>query len=465
MAGPPDLIGRASELERLRRHLDVAQNGATRLVVMFGRRRAGKTYLRRHFAEKASERASVVFLSATRGSAQGQRDLLANELVRSGIAIRAGADRAWVSLLADVADFARHVPTVLIIDEAPYLIESDASWATVVQSMWDREQSRAEQSRLLLILNGSAIGTMTSVIASQGALYGRPSEVIRIDPFDLPTSHAMLGRPDAVRSIEAYAATGGYPLLLREWDPGAPAIDNLTRLGGSPFGPLVANAETLLRDVPDAGGHRLVLSTVGRGATKLSEISSRAGFKTQYAVEVLRRSGFIDRRTPLGERRPRHVQFRLVDTYLQFWFSVIEHRLQLIESGQGSAALARSLPQWTAFLGDVFEREARAHATRLAVQGILGDVLVGEWWSDTGNQAQIDVVGEARGRWAVVGEAKWSAEFGHAALAQLERSLELADRVGDEPRLASWSQLGPSSQVRLLRPAMLHFTAADMVEP
>jgi hypothetical protein len=460
------LIGRSQELGQLEHFADDAQMGVAQLVVMFGRRRVGKTFLLRHFTDRIRRRphsCCVVYFAATREGAPAQRAQLAAELEGQGALGATQHASSWIDLLGFVFDLARSAPTILVIDEAPYLVASDAAWPTIIQKMWDAEKSRSDQSRLLLILNGSAISTMTSMVSSRGALFGRPDAVMRIDPFTLPMSHQLLGNPGAPSTIEAHAACGGYPLLLQRWNVDDTVESNLIRLAGEPFGPLATNANSLLLDVADSGGHHTVLGAIGRGASKLSEISARAGKRAEHSLDVLMHSGFVARRVPAGEPARKNVHYALNDSYLRLWYSIVDRNMQHIESGQGAAAIRGSLPLWDRVIADVFEHEARFHAARLVQRGELDDVVVGEWWTDSGDQAQVDVVGLSAGRWLLAGEAKWSDRFGRGDLGQLERSLHRAGRASEHPSLATWSRFGPTDDLISLRPDVLHFTAADMV--
>lgn len=433
------------------------------MVVMFGRRRVGKTFLLQNFGATVERPTRYVYYPATRDAPTLQRTLLAERLSADGVDT-AGSTGSWGSLLASVFDAAREEPLVVVIDEAPYLIDGDPAWPSVVQHLWDAEQTAATPSKLLLILNGSAISSMTSIVASQGALYGRPSAMMRIEPFDLPMTHEYLGRPHPVVSIEAHAACGGYPLLLGQWNTDADAPSNLIRLAGSPLGALAENARTLLIDVADTKGNHLVLGAIGRGATKLAEITNRAGLRAEHPLEVMSQAGFIGRRTPLGEPARKNIRYDLLDGYLRFWFSIVDRNIQLIEGGQGAAVIRGAEQLWIRHVADTFERAARDHAVRLVADSRLGDMLIGEWWSDSGVQGQVDVVGLNGKHWTLAGEVKWADSFGRADLNQLLRNITISRREDDAPLLASWSRDGPSSDVRTLRPSMVHYTAADIVE-
>ncbi len=456
-------FGRRTELRTLDEHLRHAQAGVTQFIVAFGRRRAGKTFLLREFARTIEAPIAVAYYAATRESVGLQREAFARSLADADIDVPEEASGSWGDLFGALFETAREQTLVITIDEAPYLIDSDPAWPSLLQREWDRNRSSGEPCHLMLVLNGSAISAMTSMIASSGALFERPTGILRIDPFDLPTSHAFLGHPDPQTTMEAYAACGGYPLLLERWDIDLDAIGNLTELGGEPFGPLAANASTLLLDLADIGGHRRVLGAIGRGATKLSEINNRAGQRSEHSINVLEGARFIGRRTPIGEPPRKNVHYDLTDGYLRFWFQLIDRNMQLIESGQGAGVMQRSGPLWIRHLADSFEREARSHAVRLVESGELDQMVIGEWWTDSGQQAQLDVVGLGDAGFVLVGEVKWRTQFTRADVDQLDRNIRASNHDPDRLVRASWSIAGATDDLRLVRPEMRHFTIVDMV--
>jgi len=419
--------------------------------------------LLQRFVDATTSTTRAVLYAPGRESAQRQRTGLADSLRSVGVAVTDEQAATWRALLTTVFEAARIEPLVVVIDEAPYLIDSDPAWPSILQSVWDTERHPAEPSGLVLVLNGSAISAMTSMIASSGALFERPTTTMRIDPFDLPTTHAFLGEPDPRRTLEAQAACGGYPLLLQRWDTTQDATGNLIRLGGEPFGPLAANASVLLIDLADIGGHRRVLGAVGRGATKLSDINNRAGQRAEHSLSVLEAASFVGRRTPIGEPARKNVHYELTDGYLRFWFQLIDRNMQFIESGQGEQVIRRASALWTTHIADTFEREARSHAIRLVASGALESMVIGEWWRDSGSQAQVDVVGVGPTDWRFAGEVKWRDRFDRSDLHRFEQNLAAAGYGPDDVMTASWSINGANDDVMLIRPDMRHFTVDDVV--
>ena len=234
------LIGRTAELAQLESAIDSGRAGSPQLLVLFGRRRVGKTFLVRHLFERTAD---GIYFAAIRGRPieESQRFAATCEGVL-GTAVRGD----WREIFETLVHIARSKPVIVAIDEAPYLVDDDPSWTSALQHAWDEAQ-RGGPCHFFLCLTGSAVTTMSTIISSGGPLFGRTTTRIRLDPFDLPMTHELLGHPDDPRTtIEAYAACGGYPLLLRQWDLRLRAENNLIRLAGAPLAPLATDANALI---------------------------------------------------------------------------------------------------------------------------------------------------------------------------------------------------------------------------
>ena len=110
-----------------------------------------------------------------------------------------------------------------------------------------------------------------------GALRGRPTHSLRLDPLDPIAARVFLPRLEAVPCFDAYAACGGYPLHLRQWDQTAGIDENLLRLAGTAGGILLEDALGILREeLPDVGGSPRILAAIGRGRARAGEIAADA---------------------------------------------------------------------------------------------------------------------------------------------------------------------------------------------
>ncbi len=452
------LVGRVSERNRLRDAIAKARNGVPQLVVLFGRRRVGKTFLLHNVLDHANAPKSL-YIAALRGRPRAEAVRFAAEIERM-YGRRPEAD--WLDIFSTLVQIARDQLVILAIDEAPYLIADDPSWTSALQHAWDDAQDGGP-CHLLFCLTGSAVATLSSVISSGGPLFGRPTDRIRLDPFDLPMAQRLLGTESpAVATIEAYAACGGYPLLLREWNPTASAQENLERLAGLPLAPLGSDANVILQDL-DKAGYRSVLSAIGRHRSKRSEIQDELGQRVDRSLAVLEDTGLIRRNHPIDDRSPRTLRYQLADPYLAFWFRLIDPNQQAIDVGQGKQVIRRAMKTvWQQHIADVFEDQAREHAIRLVDREDLPPGIVGRWWTDQPKQAEIDVV-VLGDRWEVVGEAKWTTRFGTRDWRSFAGNIDVAANRASNVVRRIWT-LGPVDQaVTNAAPDLVVYRPDDMV--
>jgi hypothetical protein len=130
-----------------------------------------------------------------------------------------GSFSSWEAAFRWFVALAKDEPLALILDEVPYLLGSTPALASMIQVVWDH---LLRSSKLMLVLTGSAVSVIERLLGAGGALRGRPTLALRLDPLDLVRARAFLPKLAPADYLEAYAACGGYPLHLLAWDPKAP---------------------------------------------------------------------------------------------------------------------------------------------------------------------------------------------------------------------------------------------------
>lgn len=442
------LLARERELAHLEDAWTRASQGEPQLVVVWGRRRVGKTFLLSHFVQ----RKRAVFYGATEQAEAVELARLAEAVGRDlgarALELAAGGFSSWETALRFLAALARDEPLAVVLDEVPYVARSTRGFPSVVQVVWDHVPPG---TKLLLVLTGSAVGTIESMLGPGGALRGRPTVTLRLDPLDPLAARVFLPRLSAAAFLEAYAACGGYPLHLLQWDEATGTEANLARLAATPGGMLLEDAAGILREeLPETGGYPRILAAIGRGRTRRSEIASEAGQRVEHPLDVLLRSGFVRRSVPVGAPRRARPLYEIGDPYLAFWFGVLYSDLPQIEARQGRAVLRRRRDQWQRHLGWVFEEAARAHAVRLVRRGELPeDLVVGRWWSTSGAPLEVDVLGLQGTTAVLLGEARWQERpLGPRDLRELLAKAAQIPSVADDPILALWGRDGIETGLR-----------------
>jgi AAA+ ATPase superfamily predicted ATPase len=223
-------------------------------------------------------------------------------------------------------------------------------------------------------------------------------------------------------------------------------------------------AGILSEELPDKGGYQRILAAIGRGRTRHSQISGEAEQRVDHPLDVLIRSGFVRKSVPLGAPKNARSTYTLHDPYLAFWFRVLFAERSLIEGGQGRAVEKRTAPRWQNHLGHTFEELARAHAQRLVESGVWPeDMIVGRWWTQRGEDCEVDVLGLQGKRTALVGEARWQrAPLGSRDLGALHAKLSFVPDPVEEPILALWGRSGGSEAIKSAGASF--FNVTDVVD-
>lgn len=407
-------VDRHGELDRL----EAWWSGRDRSPInLYGRRRVGKSWLFRRFAHTKP----AMLLVAERLASGAQLTRFARQISPyvNGVVPDLPDPGALVRTLLRLA---RDEPLLAVIDEFPWLLGSTGPEVertlSVVQAALEEERDR---SRLKLILCGSAVGQMEALQGERNPLHGRliPME---LRPFERAASSLMLPEERPEARFERYAIAGGMPRYLaavRGPDLRDAICSELLR----PDSPLWNEGRTIVgQELREPAVHFAVLEQLATGEKELGEIAARlrmdGGSISKY-LAVLEGLRLVGRSLPFGASpSARSGHWGLRDPFLRFWFRFVFPFQSDLEAGLAPADLydsevAPALPEHVA---PVFEEAARAHT-----RSVYGKTAprVGRWWGNarhdlrrTGDRSteEIDIVGVARNRVTIVGEARWTAK-------------------------------------------------------
>ncbi|MBN1837692.1 MAG: ATP-binding protein [Spirochaetales bacterium] len=420
-------LDREKELLRL---TEARARPGTFLLVVYGRRRCGKSRL----IEEVFDPQKDVYYLADERDASVQRSALAMEIGRK---IR-GFERAiypdWAALLEAWRD--RHDGQgVLAIDEFPYLVGTSRELPSVLQKFLD--QSAGKPARLLLC--GSSQRMMQGLVLDRTApLYGRATEILKIEPLEARYICAALGTGGEA-AVEAYAVWGGMP---RNWEL---AVDYADTARGVKSLVLDRNGvlhreppRLLLDDMRTAVQSSSILSLIASGCHRLSEIAGRLGRPAADLGRPMGRLielGYVERHIPFGEslRSTRRTLYRLADPFLQYWYRFVQPNDSLLELDMVDQVYSRIQDELPSHVAEVWEQLARRSVPTLAPGGVSWGPAARWWGKDRdGNPLEIDVVAESLDRSRLlVGEAKWAEA---SDCGRLER--ELRDKAHRLPFVA-----------------------------
>lgn len=419
-------LNRQSELARLDR---VASSDEGGLVVVYGRRRVGKTRLLLEWGKKHGG----LYTVADQSLAELQRQYFAEALAERLPGFAEVEYRDWRSLLSRAAREAQLAGWrgPLILDELPYLVLASPELPSVLQR-WIDHDARAAQLRVAIA--GSSQRMMQGFVLSGDApLFGRAREILEIQPLSPAYLREAFGTEDGRQQIELYTAWGGIP---RYWelarDAGKDVESQVDQLVLDPLGPLHREPDRLLlEEIPSALETRPLLDAIGAGAHRVSEIAGRLGRPATSMARPLDRLlglGLVRRELPFGEseKGSKRALYKIADPFFRLWFRVVApHRAQL---ASGTPAARRQLLArfWDGLCAQSWEELCRQQVPR-ATEGTLGRLgpwgPATRWWH--GTQPEWDVVSESiDGERVLLGEVKWSARpFDRRSLEPVLREL------------------------------------------
>lgn len=425
-------VGRERELAQLE---DAYASGRFEMVVVYGRRRVGKTALLNRFAEN---KGNVCFFTAQRTVARENLEALSAAALAGGITAGTAAApvyRSFADALHAVFERARSERLVFVIDEYPYLAESEPGISSLLQTMIDQHK---ETSQLMLVLCGSSMSFMKEqVLGEQSPLYGRRTCQIELLPFDVFDAARLLGARDPVRAVELYALVGGVPLYLEQLDASRDTAWNIANRMLAPGAFLAEEAENFLsQEVRSPAAYNAVVAAIAAGCVRPQEIADRTGIKSPLAQQYLVRLeklSVVRRVTPLVKAKKRQVRYEISDNLFRFHYRFGTKYETAVGAGMAEA-VAREIVEHelSTFVGPVFEEVSRQWLLRQMASGAIRMIPlgVGRWWGTnprTHKEEEIDVVAQGPNN-LVLGECKWQdAPVEASVLGTLRRRASLLD--------------------------------------
>lgn len=447
-------VNRENELGQLERWWD--SRGGT-LGMVWGRRRVGKTALIQHFAG----RHKAIFLTA---SGRPESDELGGLRLRAESVLDRSIKRFedWPDAIETLAKEADSEPLLLVLDEFPELVRVTPGLPASMRSVWDSVRS---ESKIKILLCGSAVRTMQAVQEERSPLYGRLDLSLLLHQFRPSEASKMLPELPPTERALVYGLVGGVPLYLEWWDQRASVRDNLLRLACSPAGLLLREGELALATEGDAGDlARQTLYAIARGRTKHNEIQEAIRADPSRTLDRLLALRLVERVTPVTEdpHRTRRRVYRIADNFLAFWLGLLDKYRSEIERGLGESILSVLIDSLDDHLGWPWEEAFRMHLRLLAEKGELRDgiVAIGPFWLAADDPLEIDAIALAgrEGVAVLAGEAKWKRRVdGDRIRRVLEQKIKGLPKVSEEPiyAVAAREQVTGLSDV-------LAITAADI---
>lgn len=459
-------VGRERELSALSE--EFARKGPS-LVVMYGRRRVGKSTL----VHQALEGRRHVYYQATRVT-----DADSQALFKAAIAQALGADpllagaSGWETIFAYLCAVAGE-GLVVAIDEFPYLCEESGALPSIVQKVWDELAMRPVP--LKLVLCGSHVAFMEDLLAEKNPLHGRQTRDLEVTPLPYREAARMLPGWSPEAALRAFGVFGGMPYYLTMVDPDAGLSENIRRLVLADGAPLREEPMHLLQaELNSPARYASILRAVADGLTERGEIVNRVMHKDEQSsgitpyIDKLERMRLIRRMYSLDVVAPeksRNTRYFLNDPFLAFHFRFVLPNASALQAGHADAVLRFQIePRKDEYMGERFEEICRAWTALYAQERLnVPARVVGKIWS---GDYDVDVAGELLDGRRLAGECKWwKKPAGLNVRAELAQSAS-SNRffAGGEPVQVVFARNGFTPELRAAEsPELLLMTPADLL--
>ncbi len=381
------------------------------LIVIYGKRRVGKTELAKHFFH---DKPHLYYLADKLPEANQLSDLARKlgEHFNDSFLIERGFGR-WEQVFAYLRDKTKNERLIFVVDEFPYLTDSNPAIPSLFQKGWDEY---LKDTRVFLILLGSSVAMMESQVLGQKApLYGRRTGQINVQPFAFGELDAMFPKKGFAERLSYWAALDGTPLYLLKFDPQLRFFDNVRRFMLSKGELLYEEVEFILRqELKEPRNYFSILRAISLGKRKMSEIANETGLPqnvlTKY-LAVLRDLRIVGKEIPVTEMQPEKSKqglYFITDNFFKFWFRFVFLNKSLLEEGRVDVVLKKVQTEFPQFLAGAYEEilpELLQRALR-RMKSPLEFQYAGRWW--LANQ-EIDLVAlHPEQKTILLGEAKWS---------------------------------------------------------
>ena len=434
-------IDREEELKFLNERY---QNPDAQLIIIYGKRRIGKTELIKEFIKNKN---SIYFICDKTTEKENLKNLgrIAGQKFKNIILVENGF-RDWYQFfdflkesLKEYLKESQYKNIIIAIDEFPYLYSSNAAIASIFQKGWDEILKKLP---VFLIICGSSISMMLKETINYSApLYGRKTGQIFLKPLGFYDAWKFFPELDFSRFLYIYAICGGIPLYLKQFAPLKSLTKNLTENVFNKNSVLYNEGEIILsEELSELRIYFAILKALSLGKTKFGEIINYTGIaktsmhKYLYVLEELQ---LIHKEIPITEKRPeksRKGAYKIIYPFFGFWFKFVLPFKSELEMGDLGKVLKYFHENFESTITMVYQDLCR-EILRIKLKKVFKFNQIGRWWDVIGKkQFEIDLVAiDEENNQILFGEAKWSNK---------KVGINILEGLKEKSRFLSWNNAG-----------------------
>lgn len=377
------------------------------LLVIYGKRRVGKTELIKHFLAGKN---GIYYLADQRP----EQEQLVDIGKRIGVyfhdtVLKNVGFRNWLDLFSYIST-KKQKRFLLVFDEFPYLISMNQGLVSLFQKGWDEF---LKKTQTFLVLCGSSISMMErSILSYKAPLYGRRSGQIMLTPMNFTQAHKFFPKMSFEEFLRLYSIVGGMPAYLSEYEENSSLESFISKKIFDRSSYLFRELDFLINEeLREPQNYLTILSAIARSRNRIGEIANTTGLAVNIISKYLRVLSdlqFIDREIPSITKNPakyRKGLYVIQDQFIKFWFKYGVVNKSDLELGQLSSTISAWRSSFDILVQENYQRLTvefiRQNSEKVGVFDRLG-----RYWD---KDIEIDLVGINENEEVILfGEAKWS---------------------------------------------------------
>lgn len=389
-----DFYCREDELRKMNRRYE---SGTFECVVIYGRRRVGKTALINEFCRNKK----TIYFSALKATAAENLSALSKALYQYE---HPDAEvypefPSFEAVLNEIGKLGNNERLVFVIDEYPYLSESYSAISSCLQHLIDHIW---QKSKIYLILCGSSMSFMQNqVLGYESPLYGRRTAQFKIEPMTYRDTAVFHPDFSAESNAYIYGITGGIPHYINKLnvkkDLDAALLENFFDRSAYLF----EEPDNLLKqELREPAVYNAVIRAIAEGASKLNEIAAKVGLESgpcSKYVSVLMELGLVKKETAITETSTKKTLYMIEDNFFRFWYRFVPENMSSISSGRFDRSYSKVVKaKLHDYMGPIFEKICKEYLMYYAEDLPFEIANVGQWWGtdvSAKKEIQIDIVG------------------------------------------------------------------------
>lgn len=394
-------IGRQEELKYLN---DIYDSHQSEMIMMYGRRRIGKTELLKQFSNDKEH----LYYSAKECTDYEQIGSFSRKILGEDARFQ-----SWEALFTHLSNLALDKPYLVIIDEFPYVVKANASVASILQNLWDHQ---LKNTQIKIVLCGSSMSFIEkSILSEKNPLYGRMTGIYKLEELKFRDISGFFPSYSEEELVYVYGILGGVPHYLLQFDPNKSIHENIISSILNKGRVLFNEVDFLIKqELREPMVYYTIIEKIAMGATKLNEIHQKTQIETNKLAVYLKNLislGIVIKEYPITEKLKKKINlhsgiYKIKTNYFKFYFKFVFPNISNIEEG---------------FLDDVYEFDIEPNLNEymgLIYEQICTEVLkeyiyqhkepfrirsIGRWWN---KNHEIDIVG-LNGDDYIFAECKW----------------------------------------------------------